>query len=72
MSKRRLLREALTAEEIATLEELARQHPYGDFRLRGLGLLALDAGRGVAEICEILRISANRYTTGPRRGVSKG
>lgn len=57
MSKRRLLRKALTAEEMATLEELARHHPYGDFRLRGLGLLALDAGRGVAEICEILRIS---------------
>lgn len=57
MSKRRLLEKSLTPEEIETLEALAWYHPYGDFRLRGLGLLALDAGRKVAEICEILRIS---------------
>ena len=57
IQKRCLLNQALTAEEIDTLEELSKHHRYPDFRRRALGLLALNEGRSVVEICTFLRIS---------------
>lgn len=57
IQKRHLLNEALTSEEIETLEQLAKHHRYADFRRRALGLLALNEGRSVVEIAEILRVS---------------
>ena len=57
IQKRHLLNQELTTEEVETLEELAKHHRYPDFRRRALGLLALNEGRSVVEICEFLRIS---------------
>ena len=57
IQKRNLLDNALTAEEIDTLEQLSKHHKYPDFRRRALGLLALNSGRSVVEICDFLRVS---------------
>ena len=63
----------LEAEEIETLEPLSKFHPYPDFRRRALGLLALNSGRRVVDICEILRVSDPPVynSTGPRAGVKR-
>ena len=55
--KRHLLGQPLTPEEIETLSQLSKFHPYPDFRRRALGLLALNSGRSVVELVEILRVS---------------
>lgn len=55
--KRNLLGEALTVEEVVTLEELSKHHHYADFRRRALGLLALNSGQAVADIAAFLRVS---------------
>jgi transposase len=57
IQKRNLLGQSLTSEEIETLEQLAKHHHYPDFRRRALGLLALNAGRSVVDICEFLHVS---------------
>ena len=57
VENRHLLGRPLEAEEIDTLEQLSKFHPYPDFRRRALGLLALNSGRRVVDICEILRVS---------------
>jgi hypothetical protein len=57
MQKRHLLKQALTAEEIETLTEMSKHHRFGDFRVRTLGLLALNEGTKVVDICKILRVS---------------
>jgi transposase len=57
MQKRHLLDHPLNAVEIETLEEMAKHHRFGDFRLRALGLLALNEGQRVVDICNILRVS---------------
>ena len=69
---RRLLSQPLTPEERLTLEELAKRHRFGDFRRRALGLLALDSGSRVVDICRMLQVSTNPYTTGPKPGESRG
>lgn len=53
----RLLGGALQEVEIQTLKEMAAHHPYPDFRRRALGLLALDKGYRVVDICQILQVS---------------
>ena len=57
IQKRNLLGVQLTSEEIQTLDQLSKHHRYADFRRRALGLLALNEGRSVVEIAEILRVS---------------
>ena len=57
MPKRHLLNQRLTTEERLTLQELAKRHRFGDFRRRALGLLALDEGRSVVDICQMLQVS---------------
>lgn len=57
MPKRHLLGQRLTPEERLTLQELAKRHRFGDFRRRALGLLALDTGSTVVQICEMLQVS---------------
>ena len=57
VQNRHLLGHPLETEEIETLEQLSKFHPYPDFRRRALGLLALNSGRRVVDICEILRVS---------------
>ena len=57
IQKRKLLGQPLSAEEIETLEQLSKHHKYPDFSRRALGLLALNSGRGVVEICDFLRVS---------------
>jgi len=57
IQKRNLLDQPLTVEEIDTLEQLAKHHKYPDFRRRALGLLALNSGRSVVEICDFLWVS---------------
>ena len=57
VENRHLLGRPLEAEEIKTLEQLSKFHPYPDFRRRALGLLALNSGCRVVDICEILRVS---------------
>jgi transposase len=47
----------LEAEEIETLEQLSKFQRYPDFRGRALGLLALNSGRSVVDLGEILRVS---------------
>lgn len=47
----------LTETEAQTLEEMARHHPYADFRPRAIGLLALADGRHVPDIALFLRVS---------------
>jgi transposase len=53
----RLLGRALEEVEIETLQEMAAHHPYADFRRRALGLLALNSGYRVVDICLILQVS---------------
>jgi transposase len=53
----RLLKQPLSPEEIITLENMAKNHPYADFHRRALALLALNEGRTVVEIAALLRIS---------------
>lgn len=57
IQKRNLLGIPLTTEEIETLDQLAKCHRFPDFRRRALGILALDQGRSVVDICEVLRVS---------------
>ena len=57
MRKRHLLNQRLTPEERLILQELAKRHRFGDFRRRALGLLALDEGRSVVDICQRLQIN---------------
>lgn len=57
IQKRHLLGQTLTTEEIETLGQLSKHHHYHDFRRRALGLLALNSGRRVVDICEFLRVS---------------
>lgn len=51
-----VLGKALNEAELVTLDELASHHPFGSFRLRALGLLALNDGEPVAMIARILRV----------------
>jgi transposase len=51
-----LLGGALNEAELVTLDELASHHPFGSFRPRALGLLALNDGEPVALIARILRV----------------
>lgn len=51
-----LLGNPLTVEETITLNEMASHHPYGNFRTRALGLLAVNDGEPVVVIAKILRI----------------
>lgn len=51
-----VLGNALTEAEVVTLEELASHHPFGNFRPRALGLLALNDGESVAVVARILRV----------------
>lgn len=46
----------LNEAELVTLDELASHHPFGGFRPRALGLLALNDGESVALIARILRV----------------
>lgn len=55
--KRNLLGHPLNAEEILTLEEMSKHHPFADFRRRALGLLALNDGYSVVQISQMLRMS---------------
>ena len=55
--KPRLLGRALSEHEIKTLQELAAHHPYADFRRRALGVLALNNGYRVVQICQMLQVS---------------
>jgi transposase len=55
--KRHILGGPLSEVEVGTLEELARHHRHADFRRRALGVLALNDGRSVPEICGVLRVS---------------
>ncbi|MCG1047580.1 MULTISPECIES: hypothetical protein [Mycetohabitans] len=47
----------LNEVEKRALRELALRHPYEDFRIRGQGLLLLDAGQRVHEIAAQLEVS---------------
>jgi transposase len=51
-----LLGNALIEAELVTLDELASHHPFGSFRPRALGLLALNDGEPVVLIARILRV----------------
>ena len=53
----RLLGKALDEHEIKTLKDMAAHHPYADFRRRALGLLGLNNGYRVVEICQMLQVS---------------
>ena len=57
IEKRHLLGRPLESEEIETLLQLSKFHRYPDFRRRALGLLALNEGHRVVDICEILKVS---------------
>ena len=57
LQKQKLLDWPLEPEEIETLEQLSKFHHFADFRLRALGLLALNSGRSVIDIASFLRIS---------------
>jgi transposase len=57
MQKRHLLSQPLKTEEIETLSEMSKHHHFADFRLRALGLLALNDGHRVVDICKILRVT---------------
>jgi transposase len=57
IQRRHLLGRPLEPVEIETLEQLSKFHRYPDFRRRALGLLALNSGRSVVDICEVLRVS---------------
>lgn len=49
---------SLADAERVTLEALADHHPFPDFRLRALGLLALARDRKPGDIAEVLRVSS--------------
>ncbi len=51
-----LLGNRLIEAELVTLDELSSHHPFGNFRSRALGLLALNDGEPVALIARILRV----------------
>ena len=53
----KLLGKPLDEHEIVTLQEMAARHHYADFRRRALGLLALQRGHKVAQICDLLQVS---------------
>ncbi|GHA09870.1 helix-turn-helix domain-containing protein [Oceanisphaera arctica] len=55
--KRNLLGQPLTAEEVITLEEMSKHHPFPDFRRRALALLALNDGVTVVQITLMFRMS---------------
>ena len=55
--KRNLLGQPLTVEEVITLKEMSKRHPFPDFRRRALALLALNEGITVVKITQMLRIS---------------
>ena len=57
MQKRHLLNQPLKTEEIEPLLEMSRRHHFADFRLRALGLLALNDGQRVVDICKMLRVT---------------
>jgi transposase len=48
----------LAEAERRTLEELSRNHPFRDFRLRALGVLALGKGHGLKLVSDILGVTA--------------
>jgi transposase len=48
----------LTDVERLTLEELSRHHPFGDFRPRALGVLALSQGHRPRLIADILGVTS--------------
>lgn len=48
----------LAEAERRTLEELSRNHPLRDFRLRALGVLALGKGHGLKLVSDILGVTA--------------
>lgn len=55
--KRHILGGPLSGVEAQTLQEMARHHRHADFRRRALGVLALNDGLSVPEICAVLRVS---------------
>lgn len=55
MQKRHLLNQSLKTEEIETLKEMSKYHHFGDLRPSALGLLALNDGQRVVDICKVLR-----------------
>ena len=55
--KRNLLGQPLTVEEVITLKEMSKRHPFPDFRRRALALLALNEGITVVKITQMFRIS---------------
>lgn len=57
MQKRHLLNQPLKIEEVETLKEMSKYHRFGDFRLRALGLLALNDGQRVVGTCKVLRVT---------------
>lgn len=48
----------LNEAETVTLKEMARRHPYSDFRRRALGVLALAKGHRPGLVAEILGVTA--------------
>ena len=53
----KLLGQPLDEHEVATLKEMAARHHHADFRRRALGLLALNRGYKVVQICDMLQVS---------------
>ena len=47
----------LTEPELVTFQQLAEHHPFADFRLRALGILALAQGHTYALVAGILGVS---------------
>lgn len=47
----------LNAHEITTLKDMAAHHHHADFRRRALGLLGLNQGYKVVQICDLLQVS---------------
>lgn len=47
----------LTDEELALLEKVGRRHPFGDFRFRARGLIALHAQLKPGLIAQVLGVS---------------
>ena len=48
----------LSSAEVITLEEMARHHPFADFRFRARGVLSLNAGIKPSVIAQVLGVSA--------------
>lgn len=55
--KRNLLGQPLTIEEIITLKEMSKYHPFLGLRRRALALLALNDGASVVIISQVLQMS---------------